>query len=84
MDIIATHFEDAVVAGDFGVSQIEVGAFAPDDEAGPGKFVNDPYVGTGDDGQDDRLGGGKLGGVVFLQEQRTDAGRVGASERWQW
>ena len=55
VDVVAADFEDAVMAGDFGIVEVDVGAVAAEDDARFGELVRGAFAGAGDDGEDDGL-----------------------------
>ena len=83
VNVFAADFEDAVVARDFGIVEIDIGAVAAEDNARLGELVRGAFARAGDDCEDDAFVVGKLGGVVVVMDQGTGAGSVGAREGWQ-
>jgi hypothetical protein len=81
IDVVFADFDDAVVAGDFGVGEGDVGAIAPDDDASFFQHVGGAGTGAGDDREDDIFGEGKLSAEVLLEEGRRGAASVTAGER---
>jgi hypothetical protein len=82
VDVRVADFEQAMVAGNFGIGQGDVGDFASDDDSGLLEFVDGAFAGAGDYGECDADHRRKCRGI-FTRQEGEGAGGIGASEGWQ-